>query len=164
MDPNTTTAPVALIIEDDPSIGMLLEFLLEREGYTPRLIAEGRSAKNAIESSAAPALILLDIMLPYVDGIELLQQIRQKAGWERCAVIMLTTNPERSSPARGGAPMPGVARGAPSPCEGASNCVPSRATAGRSLCSDSTLGIPSGWKVMHKKTGRSRFFAHPNPA
>ena len=96
MDLNTTTAPVALIIEDDPSIGMLLEFLLEREGYTPRLIAEGRSAKNTIEASAAPALILLDIMLPYVDGIELLQQIRQKAGWERCAVIMLTTKSHES--------------------------------------------------------------------
>ena len=91
MDINTPSAPVALIIEDDPSIGMLLEFLLQREGFAPKLLAEGRSAQLAIQSDAAPALILLDIMLPYVDGVELLQQIRKQTGWERTAVIMLTT-------------------------------------------------------------------------
>ena len=96
MDPNTTTAPVALIIEDDPSIGMLLEFLLQREGFAPKLLAEGRSAQLAIQNDAAPALILLDIMLPYVDGIELLRQIRQKDDWERSAVIMLTTKSHES--------------------------------------------------------------------
>ncbi|HYG12681.1 MAG TPA: response regulator transcription factor [Methylophilaceae bacterium] len=91
MDINTPSAPVALIIEDDPSIGMLLEFLLQREGFAPKLLTEGRSAQLAIQSDAAPALILLDIMLPYVDGVELLQQIRKQTGWERTAVIMLTT-------------------------------------------------------------------------
>ena len=91
MDINTPSAPVALIIEDDPSIGMLLEFLLQREGFAPKLLAEGRSSQLAIQNDAAPALILLDIMLPYVDGVELLQQIRKQTGWERTAVIMLTT-------------------------------------------------------------------------
>lgn len=91
MNSSNQQAPTALIIEDDPSIGMLLEFLLQREGFEPRLISEGRSAKSAIEEGPAPALVLLDIMLPYVDGIELLLQIRQRTGWEHCTVIMLTT-------------------------------------------------------------------------
>ena len=96
MDQTPSFAATALIIEDDPSIGMLLEFLLEREGFTPRLLAEGRSAQSAIEDGAVPALVLLDIMLPYVDGIELLRQIRQKDDWERSAVIMLTTKSHES--------------------------------------------------------------------
>lgn len=88
---NSSPPPSSLIIEDDPSIGMLLEFMLAREGYAPRLLADGRSGQEAIASGDVPALILLDIMLPYVDGIALLRQIRQKSGWESCPVIMLTT-------------------------------------------------------------------------
>ena len=89
--PSDQPNPIALVIEDDPSIGMLLEFLLQREGFAPQLLSEGRSARSAIENGPVPALVLLDIMLPFVDGIELLQQIRQKADWERSTVIMLTT-------------------------------------------------------------------------
>ncbi len=80
-----------LIIEDDEHIGGLLKFLLERHGFDTRMAADGRAAAALIDSAETlPALILLDVMLPYHDGFELIAQIRAKAGWQAVPVIMLT--------------------------------------------------------------------------
>ncbi len=80
-----------LIIEDDEHIGGLLKFLLERHGFDTRMAADGRAATALIDSAETlPALILLDVMLPYHDGFELIAQIRAKAGWQAVPVIMLT--------------------------------------------------------------------------
>ncbi len=80
-----------LIIEDDEHIGGLLKFLLERHGFDTRMAADGRAATALIDSAETmPALILLDVMLPYHDGFELIAQIRAKAGWQSVPVIMLT--------------------------------------------------------------------------
>lgn len=80
-----------LIIEDDEHIAGLLKFLLERHGFETKLAADGRAATVLLESSdAPPTLILLDVMLPYCDGFELIAAIRAKAGWGQVPVIMLT--------------------------------------------------------------------------
>ncbi len=85
-----------LIIEDDEHIRGLLKFLLERHGFETRLAADGRAAREAIESMDAPRLVLLDVMLPYHDGFELMQMIRRQPGWAEVPVIMLTAkNVER---------------------------------------------------------------------
>ncbi len=80
-----------LVIEDDEHIGMLLTLLLERHGYQVKRAADGNEAERLIANSAqVPGLILLDVMLPYRNGFELMQQIRARQGWERVPVIMLT--------------------------------------------------------------------------
>ncbi len=80
-----------LIIEDDEHISGLLKFLLERHGFETRMAADGRAADQLIAAtSEPPGLILLDVMLPYHDGFELMRTIRQKSGWEQVPVIMLT--------------------------------------------------------------------------
>ncbi len=86
-----------LIIEDDEHIAGLLKFLLERHAFVTRLADNGRAAIELIDASdAPPSLILLDVMLPYHDGFELMRIIRQKSGWEQVPVIMLTAkNMER---------------------------------------------------------------------
>ncbi len=80
-----------LVIEDDEHIGMLLTLLRERHGYQVKRAADGNEAERLIANSAqVPGLILLDVMLPYRNGFELMQQIRARQGWERVPVIMLT--------------------------------------------------------------------------
>lgn len=79
------------VIEDDEHIGMLLKLLLERHGYQVQRAADGNQAERLIaDSDEEPGLILLDVMLPYRDGFELMQQIRARPGWQDIPVIMLT--------------------------------------------------------------------------
>ena len=85
------TAGAALIVEDDDQIAYILRFILEREGFTVQLAADGRSAKKLIEALAPPAIVTLDVMLPHADGYELLRAIRARPGWEKVPVILLTS-------------------------------------------------------------------------
>lgn len=85
-----------LIIEDDEHIGGLLKFLLERHGFDTLLTTDGRAGAEAIGRIDPPRLVLLDVMLPYHDGFELMQMIRRQPGWSDVPVIMLTAkNMER---------------------------------------------------------------------
>ena len=82
--------PTILVVEDDDSIAMLLRFILEREGYLVVYAAEGRQAQKLIATMAPPNLVLLDIMLPYTSGFELLDFIRGRDAWKDSPVLMLT--------------------------------------------------------------------------
>ena len=82
--------PCALVIEDDEHIGKLLQFMLERENYRVHLSRDGRDGKTFIETQPAPAIALLDVMLPFFDGFQLVAQVRAQPGWEAVPVIMLT--------------------------------------------------------------------------
>ena len=75
-----------LVVEDDADVRHLLQRLLEREGYK---VSEARDALGAMQAigTDAPDLVLLDIGLPDVDGMELLTRIRDRSG---VPVIMLT--------------------------------------------------------------------------
>lgn len=85
-----TPLPCALVIEDDDHIGQLLQFMLERENYRVHLARDGRAGKAFIESQPPPAIALLDVMLPFFDGFQLVGLVRAQPGWESVPVIMLT--------------------------------------------------------------------------
>jgi DNA-binding response OmpR family regulator len=90
--------PSVLVVEDDVHIAHVLSFMLERQGYRVIHVADGRAAVQHVVSQAAPSLVLLDVMLPYVDGFEIVGLIRAQAGWEGVPVLMLTAkNTERDS-------------------------------------------------------------------
>jgi DNA-binding response OmpR family regulator len=82
--------PTVLVVEDDVHIAQVLTFMLERQGYRVIYAEDGRAAVQHIVSSPVPDLILLDVMLPYVDGFEVMAMIRARAGWETVPVLMLT--------------------------------------------------------------------------
>jgi len=82
--------PTVLVVEDDVHIAQVLTFMLERQGYRVIYAGDGRAAVQHIVSSPVPDLILLDVMLPYVDGFEVLGLIRAREGWETVPVLMLT--------------------------------------------------------------------------
>ena len=91
------TAPSILVVEDDEHIGELLKFLLERQGYRVDRCTEGRAARAYIEGTTAPPrLILLDVMLPFCDGFELVGLIRAQPGWGEVPIIMLTAKTTES--------------------------------------------------------------------
>lgn len=90
MTAETPTQAAALVVEDDEHIGQLLKFMLDRAGYAVTLCADGRAAQAHIQSQPAPAVALFDVMLPFMDGFQLVGLVRKQPGWEKVPVIMLT--------------------------------------------------------------------------
>jgi DNA-binding response OmpR family regulator len=82
--------PRVLVVEDDVHIAQVLTFMLERQGYRVIYAEDGRAAVQHIVSSPVPDLVLLDVMLPFVDGFEVLNLLRAREGWETVPVLMLT--------------------------------------------------------------------------
>ena len=91
MKPPDGVQPSALIVEDDDQIAFLLQFILEREGFRVHLARDGRQAQQFIDSLPPPAVVTLDVMLPYADGFELLNLLRAKPEWKGLPVLMLTS-------------------------------------------------------------------------
>ena len=90
------SAVTVLVVEDDDTIAFLVQFLLEREGFGVDLARDGRAAEQRVAAMLPPALVILDVMLPYIDGFELLEKIRAREGWEKIPVIMLTAKSQES--------------------------------------------------------------------
>ncbi len=88
----TSTTATILMVEDEEDIAFLIRFLLERNGYQVEHAADGKQALERItlDKRNAPDLVLLDIMLPYHDGLEVLAQLRAQPDWESVPVLMLT--------------------------------------------------------------------------
>lgn len=78
-----------LIAEDDAHIVELLTFVLEREGYEVSAELDGESALARLREGA-PDLLILDVMLPRLNGFEVLKALRADAALRRLPVIVLT--------------------------------------------------------------------------
>lgn len=89
-----------LIVDDELSILVPLQFLMEKEGYVPKLAQSGKEAIEKI-SEVRPDLILLDIMLPDLDGYEIYQMIRERTEWESIRIIFLTAKNREADMAKG---------------------------------------------------------------
>ena len=80
---------VILLVEDDPTFGSLIEFLLVRQGYQVHLAVDGEAALAELDKPL-PDLVLMDVMLPYRDGYELLRAMRKRAAWSDVPVVILS--------------------------------------------------------------------------
>lgn len=78
-----------LVAEDEPNIVESLTFLLERAGFVVSVKTDGRQALEAALSDE-PDVLILDVMLPALDGYEVLRQIRSDRRSENLPVLMLT--------------------------------------------------------------------------
>jgi len=81
--------PVVLIIDDSPSIRETLGFLLRREGYDIHTAINGKEGLESIQEFH-PDAILLDAMMPEIDGFELCRRIREDPSLRDVTIIMLT--------------------------------------------------------------------------
>jgi two-component system alkaline phosphatase synthesis response regulator PhoP len=82
-----------LIVEDDPEIAQLLRETLERESFDCHLAGDGLKALRLF-AETAPDLIILDLMLPHLDGLEVCTRIRQKTVAKDPYILMLTAKGE----------------------------------------------------------------------
>lgn len=80
-----------LIVEDDIDIANLVRFRLTREGFEVRHAKDGDQALREFDDPALPDLVLMDVMMPYHNGYELLAELRKRKDWEKLPVIMLTS-------------------------------------------------------------------------
>lgn len=86
-----------LAVDDDPSVEEILRITLTAAGYHVSTASDGESALRAFDA-LSPDLILLDLMLPGLDGIEVCRQIRERSG---VPIIMLTARSESEDIVRG---------------------------------------------------------------
>jgi two-component system OmpR family response regulator len=82
-----------LIVEDEPEIAKLIKLTLEREGFSCNCCGDGLAALQAF-SKQQPDVIILDLMLPGLDGLEVCARIRQKPGVKDPYILMLTAKGE----------------------------------------------------------------------
>src|SRR5262245_13724298 len=81
-----------LMVEDEQDTADLVKMLLEREGFSVLHAKDGRQATTLIETMRAPSLILLDMILPYANGFEVLNALRQHPGWKAVPVLMFSAD------------------------------------------------------------------------
>ena len=84
-----------LVVEDDPDIAELVARYLEKAGYAATRVSSGRDALDAVRAKA-PDLIVLDVMLPHVDGLEVCRLLRANEQTAGIPIIMLTARAEES--------------------------------------------------------------------
>ncbi len=79
-----------LIVEDNEHAAYLLRTLLERAGYAVIVSPDGRDAIAKLASLEPVDLVILDLMLPYVSGYQVLIEARQNPKWQRVPVVVVT--------------------------------------------------------------------------
>jgi DNA-binding response OmpR family regulator len=84
-----------LVAEDDPDIGNLLDHYLKKAGFLPTIVPSGSAVMPQIKRDT-PDLIVLDLMLPGLDGLQLCRAIRADAATAAIPIIMLTAKAEES--------------------------------------------------------------------
>lgn len=82
-----------LIVEDEKEIAEIIKISLEMEGFTTQIASDGLEALTMIESSL-PDLIILDIMMPRVDGWEVLLKLKNEPSTQKIPVIILSAKSE----------------------------------------------------------------------
>jgi two-component system alkaline phosphatase synthesis response regulator PhoP len=90
----------ALIVEDEENILLSLEFLLTQEGYAVTTAGDGAAALQAVNKQT-PDLILLDVMLPLIDGFEVCRQMRANPALRNTRIIMVTARGRETEIKRG---------------------------------------------------------------
>ena len=79
-----------LIVEDNEHAAYLLRALLERAGYSVIVSPDGRDALAKLASIEPVDLVMLDLMLPYVSGYQVLIEARQNPKWTRVPIVVVT--------------------------------------------------------------------------
>ena len=96
----TAQGATILLVDDEPQNLKLLATMLEPEGYVVRLAASGRAALEAVAEDA-PDLILLDVMMPGMDGYEVTKALKSGAATARIPIIMVSAHSDRGARLRG---------------------------------------------------------------
>lgn len=78
-----------LVAEDEPQTAQLIEFKLKQQGYEVNVVSNGEQAMKMLDVNE-PSLLLLDGMMPVMDGFEVLRRVKDSTKYRHIPVIMLT--------------------------------------------------------------------------
>jgi DNA-binding response OmpR family regulator len=87
--------PRALVVEDDPDIARLIERYLQRAGYATEIVHSGRTVITRVRERP-PDILILDLMLPDVDGLDICRTLRGDPATASVPIIMVTAKAEES--------------------------------------------------------------------
>jgi len=83
-----------LLVEDDPFIRDIYQVKFSQEGFEVFAVDNGIKALDKLKQ-VIPNIILLDIIMPYMDGVETLKNIKSNENWKKIPIIMLTNISEK---------------------------------------------------------------------
>ena len=84
----SATAPRLLVVDDEPAVREALRRAFSLEGYAVELATDGAAALHALEAEAEPDAVVLDVLMPHVDGVTVCRRLRERGS--RVPVLMLT--------------------------------------------------------------------------
>jgi len=89
---STESRPVLMVVDDDPSVLLLVDVLAERLGFKVKAVTSGLQALEQLRDGFRPAVILLDIMMERIDGLRFLTHLREMESVARTPVIAMSTS------------------------------------------------------------------------
>jgi two-component system, OmpR family, alkaline phosphatase synthesis response regulator PhoP len=89
-DPTLTPRTRILVADDEPHIGRIIKTKLEQGPFVVDLVYDGQEALDALEAPPQVGLIILDLMMPRLTGLEVLDRIRGDARWRQLPCLILT--------------------------------------------------------------------------
>lgn len=94
MQPATESgaARYVLVVEDDHDLRSLYREILEDAGYDVRAATDGLEALDVLEQVGAPAVVVLDLRMPRMDGWTLAERLRQSREWSRAAIVVVAAH------------------------------------------------------------------------
>jgi CheY-like chemotaxis protein len=97
---DTTRTAHILVVDDDPNSREIVQTFLESRGYSVRTAANGEAALAAVQGQI-PQLILLDVMMPGMDGWEVARTLKDHADYADIRVVMMTARSDFSDKQKG---------------------------------------------------------------
>lgn len=97
---NQLNVPKILVVDDDPYILMSLEFLMKKNGFNVLVARDGKEAKQIV-NEFLPDIVLLDIMMPDVNGYEICKYIKSTKKLEHTKVVFLSAKSTESDIRKG---------------------------------------------------------------
>jgi two-component system response regulator GlrR len=84
-------APLLLVVDDDPSVLLLVDVLAEKMGFRVKAVSSGLQALEHLRDGLQPAVILLDIMMERIDGLTFMNHLREMPNLEKTPVVAMST-------------------------------------------------------------------------
>jgi DNA-binding response OmpR family regulator len=96
------TGPTIIwVVEDDPSAQRIVVEKLKHHGFAPVSFDTAEKAYAALSFEPLPALIILDMLLPGMSGVDLIRLLKQNKEWEKIPVVVVTVLSRQDAPLRG---------------------------------------------------------------
>ena len=84
--------PTILVVEDDPDLRLVHSEILSHEGYAVLSAADGVEALELVEKEGPPAMILLDLRMPRMNGWDLAKRLRERPGWRDIPLVVVAAH------------------------------------------------------------------------